>query len=101
MSSTGERQPSSEAMGEESKASLALGSVAGKSYSRAQSCTPCKSTPARTRSELRARAMAVRKPPYEPPHAAIRPGLQIARGCDDVVVFARPCTAEIQRLAEV
>src|SRR5207249_8177737 len=32
------------------------------------SCTPCRSTPAANSSDARARPIAVRNPPYEPPH---------------------------------
>jgi hypothetical protein len=37
-----------------------------------QSCTPWRSTPAANMSELRARPIAVRYPPYDPPHSPMR-----------------------------
>src|SRR6266567_1846763 len=78
-SSTGERQSFTCAMGEDSYASLAAsacfsGSYVGTQFSIStfQSCTPCRSTPAANRSEARARPIAVKNPPYEPPHSAMR-----------------------------
>src|SRR5207245_7582781 len=73
--STGERQVFIEDIGEDSNArrpalGLAAGSYAGTKLRMTmfQSCTPCMSTPAAKRSDARERPIAVKYPPYDPPH---------------------------------
>src|SRR6185437_9701062 len=80
MKSTGDFHVATDATGDESNASFCAcfrsGACAAPSSQRErntdQSCTPWKSTPAAKISELRARASAVSKPPYEPPQMPIR-----------------------------
>src|SRR5581483_10749422 len=90
ISSTGDFQVAMDELGDDWNASLRASASSGgepamlrvnRVMNADQSCTPCRSTPAAKMSELRASAMAVRYPPYEPPHEPMRFGSTFGSDC--------------------